>query len=232
MKRIVVDGSVLPAWRAGLPAQWLKVFVPAVDGRESSGRAYTVRWLDPSTRELALDFVLHGDGGAVSAWAARARAGDRFQISDPHPRSGFAIDPAITRYLLLGDETALPAIGAIVEALPPHASADVFVEVAHGDERQEFHAAAEVRVTWVARDAARPALRGLLEAVQALPAPAAGTLVWMAAESALVKRLRETALARWGVDGTRLYAAGYWKHGVGDHRDDEVAGLPLATPQP
>ncbi len=89
MKRITIDANNLPDFRFGLPAQWLKVFVPAAKGHKTAGRAYTVRRFDPDSKKLDLDFVLHGDGGPVSAWAARARVGDSFEISATHPRSGF-----------------------------------------------------------------------------------------------------------------------------------------------
>src|SRR5271155_4595161 len=68
MKRITIDGSCLPAFRAGLPAQWLKVFVPTGDEQNVPGRAYTVRRFDPVSKKLDLDFVLHGGNGPVSAW--------------------------------------------------------------------------------------------------------------------------------------------------------------------
>lgn len=146
MKRITIDQSCLPAFRVGLPAQWLKVFVPAGEGRTTAGRAYTVRRFDPASKKLDLDFVLHGDNGPVSAWAARAKAGDAFEISATHPRSGFPIEPSAERYLLFGDETALPAIGGILEALPAHARADAFVGVDDAGEEQTIEAAASVNL--------------------------------------------------------------------------------------
>jgi NADPH-dependent ferric siderophore reductase len=128
MKRVTIDGSCLSDFRLRLPAQWLKVFVPTADGQNIAGRAYTVRRFDPDSKRLDLDFVLHGDHGLASAWAARVKVGDSFEISATHPRSGFPIQASTERYLLFGDETALPAIGGILEALPPYVRADVFVE--------------------------------------------------------------------------------------------------------
>jgi NADPH-dependent ferric siderophore reductase len=125
MKRITIDGSCLPAFRAGLPAQWLKVFVPS-DEQNVPGRAYMVRRFDPVSKKLDLDFVLHADNGPVSAWAARVKPGESFEISAAHPRSGFALPSAMERCLLFGDDTALPAIAGILEALPAHTPADVF----------------------------------------------------------------------------------------------------------
>lgn len=221
MKRITIDASCLSAFRIGFPAQWLKVFVPTVNGR-TGGRAYTVRRFDPVSNRLDLDFVLHGDDGPISAWAARARAGDAFEISAIHPRSGFPVTHAAGRYLLFGDETALPAIGAILEALPPHARADVFVEVEDAGEEQVLETAASVNLAWLHRKAGgHAALSGLERAAEALTRPDGDTVIWIAAESSIVKSLRKRALSDWGVDRQRLHAAGYWKRGEADHRDEE-----------
>jgi len=224
MKRITIDGRGLPAFRIGLPAQWLKVFVPAADGQTTSGRAYTVRRFDPASKRLDLDFVLHGDNGPVSAWAARARPGDAFEISATHPRSGFAIEPATGRYLLFGDETALPAIGAILEALPAQARADAFVEVGDAGEEQTIESAATVNLTWLHRKTGANTPSGLEAAAKAAPRPDDDTAVWIAAESSIVKSLRKHALLEWGVDRQRLHAAGYWKRGESDHKDEEGFG--------
>lgn len=214
MKRITIDGSCLRDFRAGLPAQWLKVFVPVTDGRNKTGRAYTVRHFDPASTKLDLDFVLHGDDGLASAWAARAKVGDTFEISATHPRSGLPIELTTERYLLFGDETALPAIGAILEALPAHAHADVIVEVANTNEEQSIDVAACVNLTWLNREASANTQSGSLEqAAKVLSRPSDNTLIWVAAESSVVESIRKHALGEWGVERDRLRAAGYWKRG-------------------
>lgn len=213
LKRLRIDGTRLAGYRAGLPAQWLKVFVPLAGGQTSGGRAYTVRRLDPVAGKLDLDFVLHGDDGAISGWAARAAAGDAFEISAVHPRSGFPIDPVNRRYLLLGDETALPAIGAILESLPAHARADVLVEVADAAEEQTLSSPAEIHVAWLHRGETGR----LADAAAGIGRPDDETVVWAAAESEAVKAIRLLALKQWGIDRARLHAAGYWKRGIADH---------------
>ena len=214
MKRITIDGRCLPDFHPELPAQWLKVFVPATNGRDKTGRPYTVRHFDPTSKKLDLDFVLHGDNGPASAWAARAKVGDTFEISATHPRSGLPIEASTERYLLFGDETALPAIGAILEALPAHAHADVFVEVANAGEEQSIDAAACVDLNWLhRRSGENTEPGGLKKAAKALALRSDNTLIWVAAESSIVEELREHALTEWGVDRACLHAAGYWKRG-------------------
>ncbi len=223
MKRITIDGSGLLPFREGLPAQWLKVFVPGGDGQATTGRAYTVRRFDSVSKELELDFVLHGDNGPVSAWAALAKSGDSFEISATHPRSGFAIQGSAKQYLLFGDETALPAIGGILEALPAHARADVFVEVGEAGDEQIMETAAVVNLTWLHRkDGGQAASDNLEQAARAFGRPDENTVIWIAAESSVVKLLRKHASSKWGGDRSRLHAAGYWKRGQPDHKDDEA----------
>jgi NADPH-dependent ferric siderophore reductase len=221
MKRITVDGSCLSTLRPGLPAQWFKLFVRLGNGERSSGRAYTVRRFDPASHELDIDLFLHGDNGPVSAWAERVQVGDRFEISDVHPRSGVPIDPAAEHYVLFGDETALPAIGAILEALPAHAKAQVFAEVANPAERQALTSAAALSVSWLFREDAQASSMPLEAAATALDLAGDAAVIWVAAESAQVAAIRRLMKAR-GIDRTRLHAAGYWKRGEADHRDEEA----------
>ena len=80
---------------------------------------------------MAIDFVVHGDAGLAGPWAATAEAGD--SIGFFGPGGAYAPDPAAPAHLLVGDEAALPAVAAALEALPQDAAADVYVEVADAD---------------------------------------------------------------------------------------------------
>lgn len=216
MKRITIDACGLTSLRPNLPAQWFKVFIPAADGALSGGRAYTVRHFDPQTRLLDIDFVLHGDSGPLSAWAERAQVGDHLEISDTHPRSGFAIEPDIHNYLLFGDETALPAIGAILEALPDHARAQVFSEVRNADAQQRLSSRAALSIDWL-----HGSDRLLQAAADTVKAQSEATAIWVAAESSQVVAIRRLLLRERGIDKASLHASGYWKRGEADHRDEE-----------
>lgn len=219
MMRITIDGSCLSPFRDGLPTQWLKVFVPGT----TTGRAYTVRRFDPVSKKLELDFVLHGDNGPASAWAARVKPGDTFKISGAHPRSGFDIEPGATRYLLFGDETALPAIAGVLESLPPNARVDGFIEVADADEEQAIESAAVVNLVWLHRKSDSNGIGSrLVDAASAIARPSQNTIIWIAGESSVVSALRRLAISEWSADRSRLHAAGYWKRGEANHRDAEA----------
>ena len=92
-------------------------------------RTYTIRALRRDQQELDVDFVLHGDNGPASAWASNAQPGDVLQIVGPDihfqgQTGGYEWQPpeGIKRVLLIGDETALPAIAGILESLTQHPS--------------------------------------------------------------------------------------------------------------
>src|SRR5688500_10130962 len=112
-------------------------------------RTYTVRSWDEAARELTIDFVYHGDEGIAGPWAAAAKPGDELWFSGPG--GAYRPDPEADRHLLVGDESALPAIGAAVEALPPGARARVIAEVEDASEEQRFGGAGEVELTWLHR---------------------------------------------------------------------------------
>ncbi|MGY1826221.1 MULTISPECIES: siderophore-interacting protein [unclassified Blastococcus] len=155
------------AWRALPPERRMPI------------RTYTVRALRPEHREVDVDFVLHGATGPASAWAEQAAAGDEVVLVAPNARfpgetGGFEWHPPADASCLLiaGDETAVPAICAIVEGLPAGPRAKVLLEVPTAGDALNVAAPAGVEITWLPRwpaDGAPAAPRGqlLTEAVLA-----------------------------------------------------------------
>ena len=148
-------------------------------------RTYTVSQARPHLREVDVDFVNHADGtgasdgsgdgdrarGPAARWLAAAAVGDQVAIVGPdaegeNPRVGIEWQPGTARTLLLaGDETAAPAICAILSALPRDARGAAFIEVPCADDSLHTDAPAGVSVTWLARSGVRgarlePAVRG------------------------------------------------------------------------
>ncbi|GAA0528942.1 hypothetical protein GCM10011581_30810 [Saccharopolyspora subtropica] len=130
-------------------------------------RTYTVRAFRPQAAELDVDFVLHGGpgghGGPASSWAAAAAPGDRVGLLGPdRPGTGrmwgceWAPPPSAERLVLAGDETAVPAVAAIVEALPADSRGIVCLEVPEEHDRQDWAAPEGVEVRWFARHADTP----------------------------------------------------------------------------
>ena len=90
-------------------------------------RTYTLRWVDPEARELAIDFVVHGDEGLAGPWAATAQPGEALTFTGPG--GAYNPNPEADWYLFAGDEAALPAIAASIESLPAGAVGLAFLEV-------------------------------------------------------------------------------------------------------
>jgi NADPH-dependent ferric siderophore reductase len=112
-------------------------------------RTYTVRSVDTERRELVIDFVVHGDHGVAGPWAQAAAPGQPAYLMGPS--GAYAPDPAADWHLMAGDEAALPAISAALEALPDNAVGKVFIEVAGPDDEIPIKAPAGVGVNWIYR---------------------------------------------------------------------------------
>lgn len=112
-------------------------------------RTYTVRSVDTERRELAIDFVVHGDHGVAGPWASAAKPGQPAYLMGPS--GAYAPDPAADWHLLAGDEAALPAISAALEALPDNAIGKVFIEVAGPDDEIPLKSPPGVGVNWIYR---------------------------------------------------------------------------------
>ncbi len=177
-------------------------------------RTYTVRAWDAAAGELTIDFVVHGDEGVAGPWAVAARPGDTLQVLGP----GGAYTPAADAgwHLLAGDETALPAIAAALEALPAGARAEVFVEVAGPEEEQPLAGGPGVRVTWVHRGRA-PGV-ALVAAVVGADLPDGDVDVFVHGEAGAVRELRRFVRAGLAVPRERLSVSGYWRLGSTEDR--------------
>jgi NADPH-dependent ferric siderophore reductase len=209
MRRITVRAAAMVGL-ALRPAQDVELLLREASGRRVK-RRYTIRHLRADVGELDLDVVLHGDGPGA-AWGASARPGDLVEFQGPRGKLELRSAPA---HLLVGDESALPAIAAITEALPPHERAVAVVEVHDPDE--ELPMAAEIR--WVHRCHARPGSPDLLAAaLSQLPVPE-GARAYLMGESRAMVTLRALLEDR-GVLHDAIFVKGYWNVG----RPDRLAG--------
>ncbi|MFI5844953.1 siderophore-interacting protein [Catenuloplanes sp. NPDC051500] len=148
---------------ADLPTgpDWYSDWRALPEERRNPFRTYTVRAVRPLLREVDVDMVLHGDHGPASRWALSARPGSVAVLLGPNAdftgKSG-GIDfhpPAHTDCLLLGgDETAAPAITAILAKLPADARGEALIEVPVSGDEFPVEAPPGVRVSWLPRDGA------------------------------------------------------------------------------
>jgi NADPH-dependent ferric siderophore reductase len=175
-----------------------------------SMRTYTVRRWDPAVRELTVDVVVHGDEGLAGPWATRVRPGEDVRFAGPG--GGYAPSPDAAWHLLVGDESALPAIAASLERLPAGARAHVFVEVGGPDEEQKLETPGDATVTWLHRGSARVG-EALVRAVTELEFPPGAVHAFVHGEAGFVKELRRHLLKERGVQRDQLSISGYWRLG-------------------
>ncbi|GLU48571.1 siderophore-interacting protein [Nocardiopsis ansamitocini] len=238
MIRVVLGGAGLAGFEAGAYTDHYVKLVfpqPGVDYPEPfdmqavrrdlpreqwpSTRTYTVRAWDPESLELTIDFVYHGDTGLAGPWAANARAGDEIVLLGPGGL--YAPDPAADLHLMVGDESALPAIAASVERLPEDARGHVFVEVAGPEEEQKLAVPAGVRLRWLHRGTS-PVGAALVAAVRDLDVPTGRVHAFVHGEAGFVKELRRLLRVEWGLARDDLSISGYWR--LGNNEDGWQAG--------
>ncbi|TDQ54290.1 siderophore-interacting protein [Actinorugispora endophytica] len=185
-------------------------------------RDYTIRRLDHGEGVLTVDFVAH-EHGVGGRWAMAARPGDRLGVLGPR---GTEVLPAdFDYYVLLADETALPAAARCLEELPADRPALAFLEVADEAEEQPLEAGPRARVAWLHRGDAEPGTTDLLErALRDLELPPGDGFVWAGGEALTLKPVRRALKERGFVRGRTCVVDGYWRRGVVNldhHEEDE-----------
>ena len=168
-------------------------------------RDYTPRRYDLDTLELDIDFVLHGDGPA-STWAEQAKPGQFLHIGGP--RGSMIVPDMFDSYLLIGDETAIPAIARRLEGLAANRQALVIIEVENGAEQQKLESPAHVNVIWVLREGGK---NNLLTTVKQLQVPSGNLYAWVATETKVSRQIRRVLLDEHGLNEQFVKAVGYWR---------------------
>lgn len=215
MIRLTLEGSELEGFVSAAPDDHFKLFVP--DGEEGDARRdYTPRLYKDG--RLTVDVVDH-PGGPAADWARLAATGDSVMIGGP--RGSVVIGGDIRHWVLIGDETALPAIGRRIEELPAESSVMSIVAVPGPEDEQQFETAARHDPVWLHRplsDATEA--RPYIEALEKIDLPPQ-TFVWVAAEAAVAREIRSYLLDR-GHDLQWIKASGYWIKGQADASDKSI----------
>ncbi|WP_142527156.1 siderophore-interacting protein [Pedobacter westerhofensis] len=217
------------------PGAHFKLFIPkdasaaAIQPDMSSGRAiwpdmiskpvartYTVRRINRDSGTLDVEFVMHGDNGPASAWANRAVTGNELGIAIKTGKSFFWSD----WYLLAGDETALPAIASMLEAMPADKHGVALLEVGSVADILNIRSMSNITLRWFSRDG-NPAEKSelLWNAMKSikLPDPALGSrCVWIAGENSMVTQLRKYAAEQLRLSREELRATAYWTAGLSE----------------
>ncbi|PTR26496.1 NADPH-dependent ferric siderophore reductase [Rhodococcus sp. OK519] len=189
-------------------------------GDDTVLRTYTVRSVDPVAREIAVDFVVHGDEGVAGPWAATVQPGATVTVRGP----GGAYAPRADAdwHLIAGDESALPAISTAVEALAPDAVAKVFIEVAGADDEIELPAGPGVEIAWIHRGATADTAGDDLSGVNSPLVAAVRAAEWLPGDvhvfvhgeaEAVMHGLRPYIRKERGVPAASASISGYWRRG-------------------
>jgi NADPH-dependent ferric siderophore reductase len=218
--RVTVMGEALADFPTPGPASHFKVSFSNLDAERPVNRTYTPRRWDPTSGELDIDFLLHGSG-IGSAWASQVSVGDPAAVG--RPGGAYEIDPSADWFLIAGDESALPAIGTLVEALPATTQARVLVEVQNADEEQALTSPARLDVVWLHRNGQDAPVGSLLQAAVADCAfPTGSGKVWVACEASIMRNVRTHLLHERGLVRESVHTHGYWKAGEINHPDHDL----------
>ncbi|BCF99941.1 siderophore-interacting protein [Paraburkholderia sp. PGU19] len=183
-------------------------------------RDFTPKRFDRDARELELEFAMH-EAGPAAEWAAQAKAGQYLGIGGP--RGSFVVPTGFDWHLLIGDDTALPAIGRRLAELPQGSRVAAVIEVADPSACIEFDTQTDLYIEW--RYRSEGAYRGaeLLKAVRETFLPDGDGYVWAAGEAATMRAVRSLLVNERGIDKSRVRASAYWKQGeqaVHENLDD------------
>lgn len=172
-------------------------------------RTYTALFPDVAGGTLAIDFVVHGDEGIAGPWAAAARPGDRLLVNGPG--GAYRPDPTADWHLLVGDESAVPAITAALAALSPDAIVRVVVLVDGPDAEPTLPLPAAAEVTFLHR---RSGEASLADAVRALPWPEGRVHAFIHGEAhEVMHAIRPYLFRERGLERDQVSLSGYWRRG-------------------
>jgi NADPH-dependent ferric siderophore reductase len=200
---------VVPTWNGN------EFLLP--DGSRPTIRTFTPFRVDSEAHELDVEIVVHGSG-AASEWATAVAGGEPAAISGPG--RGYAIDGDAPAYLVAGDETAIPAMSQVLDALPADTPVQVHIEIAHPNAELALTDHPRATVAWHLLPPGAPPGGALVDAVRAADFPRE-TRVWAAGEAAAVQRIRRHLIQERDMPRAQTAVRGYWKHGRrGDAGDD------------
>jgi NADPH-dependent ferric siderophore reductase len=218
MQQVTLSAPELDGFRYE-PGQDVMLLV-AADGTRPVRRRYTIRSMDRAKLTLTLNVVRHDDGPG-ERWIRATRPGDR--IEGIGPRGKITTRPEADWHLLIGDDSAMPAILAMTEALPGDADATLVIEVPTPDDEQELLAPARTRLSWLHR-LGRPAgdPQALAAEAEEIELPAGAGHAYLFGEASVVLRLREILAGR-GLSQEQMSPKAYWGRGRGNAGHGEPA---------
>lgn len=177
-------------------------------------RRYTILDFDEAAGLLTLDFVIHGDSGVAGPWAASAKPGDVLVFEGPG--SGYLPDPAADWHLMVGDESALPAIAASLAVLPAGARAVVRLVVDNAEHELPLQSPGDVDLRWLHRKGSPEPEALLVGALEALEWPTGRGHAFVHGEAEEIRAIRRHLLADRGLSRSDMSCSPYWRRTMTD----------------
>ena len=213
-RRITFEGSIRVD--TSNPASYLSLYFsdPGEDGpgrgdaRDPRKRTYTPRYIRPECNSMTIDFVLHGRGRATE-WACTARAGD--VIWADTITGGYVIPPDLRHLVLIGDDTALPAIGTVIEAIPRTTRTTVIIEIVDEDDERDPSDDVSCDPIWLHRGTDVTAVGDqMLNLARSISVPPSAHW-WLAGEREAIRSVRDLLLNTRSVSRDHISVAAYWR---------------------
>jgi NADPH-dependent ferric siderophore reductase len=177
-------------------------------------RRFTVRAWDEARRLLTIDFVIHGDEGAAGRWAAEAAPGDVLVLEGP--ASGYSPDPDADWHLMVGDESALPAIAASLTAVPAGRKVVVLLVCDDADHEVPLETAGDLDLRWLHRAGSSEPAGLLLAELERLELPSGQVHAFVHGEAEEIRGIRRHLLADRGLSRAVMSCSPYWRRTMTD----------------
>ncbi len=176
-------------------------------------RTYTHRGIDLEKNQIIIDFVAHGSDSPASNFAINAPLGAELGVAMGVLKK--ELYPEKQWYLLAGDATAIPVLGAILESLPVDVKANVILEVQDQQDIQKLTYQCNAEIQWIINPT--PGVNSqLLDKVTQVVENLQQTdskFAYIASEMQSVKSIREYLRKEKQWSSDELYAYSYWKYG-------------------
>lgn len=140
------------------------------------------------------------------------------------PGGGYAPDEEADVHLFVGDEAAIPAIGAALDRLPDDAAAQVLLEVAGPEHHRSLRRTDRATITWVHRGDGLPYGQALVDAVREMDFPRRSGSAFVHGNADMVKALRRYLFVEQRVDRRQVSISGYWRTGHTEDRWQATKG--------
>lgn len=227
LRRVTFGGEAMAGFSEPRPGAHMKLFFgdlpadwrPEPGGVRPLARTYTPRRFDALRNELEVEFVMHGEGVA-SSWAAQVQVGDTLKLAGPG--GGHDVSNEWKHVVLLVDETALPAAGMIIDALPEGCVVTLVGEVEDAQDELLPSQRPVHHLTWLHRAPTGAAPGALLQNMAQTLALTPDAQWFVACEATAMRAIKSALLTERGLNREQLISRGYWKLGATDHPDQDT----------